>query len=173
MVGIRGFEPLWLYPLSKLFLGLRDVCPYRLLQSPQSQVPTRQYVAAPIITLPPSIFKVAFASFPKFLVTVTESPESTTARNTITSKLLRKSLYLKEHKPILYNALLLSGKLTEHLVGVDAECRERLEPLLPQIMRQEGVDEALKARDQMEWVRRMNSIQNRAEEILLNELVYA
>lgn len=68
---------------------------------------------------------------------------------------MRKT-YLKEHKPILYNALLLSGKLTEHLVGVDAECRERLEPLLPQIMRQEGVDEALKARDQMEWVRRMN-----------------
>ena len=85
---------------------------------------------------------------------------------------MRKT-YLKEHKPILYNVLLLSGKLTAHLVGVDAECRERLEILLPQMMRQEGVDEALKARDQMEWVRRMNSIQNRAEEILLNELVYA
>ena len=85
---------------------------------------------------------------------------------------MRKT-YLKEHKPILYNALLLSGKLTAHLVGVDAECRERLETFLPQMMRQEGVDEALKARDQMEWVRRMNSIQNRAEEILLNELVYA
>ena len=79
----------------------------------------------------------------------------------------------KEHKPILYNTLLLSGKLTEHLIGVEAECRERLETLLPQMMRQEGVDEALKARNQMEWVRRMNSIQNRAEEILLNELVYA
>ena len=79
----------------------------------------------------------------------------------------------KEHKPILYNTLLLSGKLTEHLIGVDAECRERLETFLPQVMRQEGVDEALKARNQMEWVRRMNSIQNRAEEILLNELVYA
>ena len=85
---------------------------------------------------------------------------------------MRKT-YLKEHKPILYNALLLSGKLTEHLIGVDAECRERLEILLPQMMQVEGVDEALKARDQMEWVRRMNSIKNRAEEILLNELVYA
>ena len=85
---------------------------------------------------------------------------------------MRKT-YLKEHKPILYNVLLLSGKLTEHLVSVDAECRERLETLLPQMMQVEGVDEALKARDQMEWVRRMNSIQNRAEEILLNELVYA
>ena len=85
---------------------------------------------------------------------------------------MRKT-YLKEHKPILYNTLLLSGKLTEHLVGVDAECRERLKTLLSQMTRQEGVDEVLKARDQMEWVRRMNSIQNRAEEILLNELVYA
>ena len=85
---------------------------------------------------------------------------------------MRKT-YLKAHKPIVYNTLLLSGKLTEHLIGVDAECRERLETLLPQMMRQEGVDEALKARNQMEWVRRMNSIQNRAEEILLNELVYA
>ena len=85
---------------------------------------------------------------------------------------MRKT-YLKEHKPILYNALLLTGKLTKHLIGVEVECRERLETLLPQMMRQEGVDEALKACDQMEWVRRMNSIQNRAEEILLNELVYA
>ena len=85
---------------------------------------------------------------------------------------MRKT-YLKEHKPILYNTLLLSGKLMEHLVSVDDECRERLEILLPQMMRQEGVDEMLKARGQMEWVRRMNSIQNRAEELLLNELVYA
>ena len=82
-------------------------------------------------------------------------------------------LILKSISPFCTNVLLLSGKLTEHLVGVDAECRERLETLLPQMMRQEGGDEALKARNQMEWVRRMNSIQNRAKEILLNELVYA
>ena len=85
---------------------------------------------------------------------------------------MRKT-YLKEHKPILYNVLLLSGELTKHLAEVDEQCRERLEILLPQMMQVEDVDEALKARDQMEWVRRMNSIQNRAEEILLNELVYA
>ena len=85
---------------------------------------------------------------------------------------MRKT-YLKEHKPILYNTLLLSGKLTEHLIGVDAECRERLETFLPQMMQVEGVDETLKARDQMEWVARMNHIQARAEEILLNELIYA
>ena len=85
---------------------------------------------------------------------------------------MRKT-YLKEHKPIVYNALLLSGKLTEHLVSVDAECRERLETLVPQMMQREGVDEALKASNQMEWVARMNNIHARAEEILLNELVYA
>ena len=70
---------------------------------------------------------------------------------------MRKT-YLKEHKPILYNTLLLSGKLTEHLVSVDAECRERLEILLTQMMQVEGVGEALKARNQMEWVARMNHI---------------
>ena len=86
--------------------------------------------------------------------------------------IMRKQ-FLKEHRSARYQYLVLTGKLTEHLVGVDAECRERLETFLPQMMWQEGVDEALKARDQMEWVRRMNSIQNRAEEILLNELVYA
>ena len=102
----------------------------------------------------------------KVRVDYIENPEKTNGGELISS-------YLKEHKPILYNALLLSGKLTEHLIGVDAECWERLETLLPQMMRVEGVDEALKARDPIEWVRRMNSIQNRAEEILLNELVYA
>ena len=85
---------------------------------------------------------------------------------------MRKT-YLKEHKPILYNTLLLSGKLTEHLIGVDAECRERLETFLPKMMQRESVDEALKASNQMEWVARMNNIHARAEEILLNELVYA
>ena len=54
---------------------------------------------------------------------------------------MRKT-YLKEHKPILYNALLLSGKLTEHLVGVDAECRKRLETLLPYDLVQNIDDEA-------------------------------
>ena len=83
-----------------------------------------------------------------------------------------RAVYLKEHKPILYNNLLLSGKLTKHLAEVDTACQEYLETLLPQMMQQEGVDEALKACDQMEWVRRMNSIQNRAEELLLDELVY-
>ena len=74
---------------------------------------------------------------------------------------MRKT-YLQAHKPILYNTLLLSGELTKHLAEVDIQCQERLETLVPQMMQRESVDEALKARNQMEWVRRMNSIQSRA-----------
>ncbi len=80
--------------------------------------------------------------------------------------------YLKEHRPVLFTNLLLSGKLDQHLTEIDRTCTERMELLTRQMADREAVTEALKATDQMEWVRRMNSIQNRAEEIVLNELVY-
>ena len=80
--------------------------------------------------------------------------------------------YLKEHCPILFNTMLLSGNLFQHLSEIDCACKERIELLTRQMAQQEGTTEALKAADQMEWVRRMNSIHNRAEEIVLNELVY-
>ena len=80
--------------------------------------------------------------------------------------------YLKEQHPTLYAELLLSGKLYSHLLEIDEACEERMEMIVRQMARQEGVTEALKATDQMEWVRRMNSISNRAEEIVLHELVY-
>ena len=81
--------------------------------------------------------------------------------------------YLKEHRPILFNTMLLSGKLLfQHLGEIDCACKERIELLTRQMAQREGATEALKAEDQMEWVRRMNSIYNRAEEIVLNELVY-
>ena len=80
--------------------------------------------------------------------------------------------YLKENRPILFSNLLLSGKLDQHLTEIDRACVERMHLLTRQMAPQEGVTESLKATDQMEWVRRMNSIQNRAEEIVLNELVY-
>ena len=81
--------------------------------------------------------------------------------------------YLKEHRPVLYSNLFLSGKLSQHLVEIDEACKERLELLIRQIAGREGVTEQLKAADQMEWVRRMNSIRSRAEEIVFHELVYA
>ena len=80
--------------------------------------------------------------------------------------------YLKEHRPVLFTNLLLSGKLDQHLTEIDRTCTERMELLTRQMADREAVTEALKAADQMEWVRRMNSIRNRAEEIVLNELVY-
>ncbi len=80
--------------------------------------------------------------------------------------------YLKEHRPILFSNLLLSGKLDQHLTEIDRACTERMELLTRQMTNLESVTEALKAVDQLEWVRRMNSIQNRAEEIVLNELIY-
>ena len=84
---------------------------------------------------------------------------------------MRRS-YLKEHRPILYANLLTSGTLHRHLAEIDQACNERMEILVSDMAEQEGVTEALKAADQMEWVRRMNSIRSRAEEIVLTELVY-
>ena len=81
--------------------------------------------------------------------------------------------YLKEHRPVIYSNLLLSGKLNQHLAEIDQACLNRIELITQQMKVQEGVTEALKAADQMAWVAHMNSIQNRAEEIVLSELVYA
>lgn len=80
--------------------------------------------------------------------------------------------YLKEHHRILYYNLLTSCKLLEHLAEVETECNERMDTLVKAISKQEGVTEALKATDQMKWVRRMNSICNRAEEIVLTKYLY-
>lgn len=80
--------------------------------------------------------------------------------------------YLKEHRPILYTDLIITEKLFPHLEEIDTACRERLEIIEKAMMQQEDVTEALKAADQMAWGRSMNSIHNRAEEIVLAELVY-
>ena len=83
-----------------------------------------------------------------------------------------RKCYLKEQHPVLYSELLLSGKLYSHLQEIEEACEGRMELLTRQMAKQEGVTEALKAADQMEWVRHMNSIRNRAEEVVLSELVY-
>jgi hypothetical protein len=80
--------------------------------------------------------------------------------------------YLKEHRPVLYTNLLVTGKLDQHLAEIDMACEVRMELLTQQMAKQEGVTEALKAADQMDWVCRMNSIGSRVEEIVMNELVY-
>lgn len=85
---------------------------------------------------------------------------------------MRRS-YLKEYRKTLYNNYVLEGTLFKHLAEIDQTCNERMENIVSSMAKQEGVTEALKAADQIEWVRRMNSIRNRAEEIILAELVYA
>ena len=85
---------------------------------------------------------------------------------------MRRS-YLKEYRKILYNNYVLEGTLFKHLAEIDQACNERIENIISALAKQEGVTEALKATNQMEWVRYMNSIRNRAEEIILTELVYA
>ena len=80
--------------------------------------------------------------------------------------------YLKEHHPVRYNQLLLSGVLSSYLAKLDKQSEEQLALIIRQMQEAEGVDEALKAADQLEWVRRMNSIRNRAEEIIKTELIF-
>ena len=80
--------------------------------------------------------------------------------------------YLKEHHPIRYNQLLLSGELSSYLAKLDKQAEEQLALTVRQMQEAEGVTEALKAADQLEWVRRMNSIRNRAEESIKTELIF-
>lgn len=86
--------------------------------------------------------------------------------------MLRKR-YLKEHRAGVYAALLLKGKLNRHLAEIEEEADELFERLIAQMAKAEGLTETLKANDQMEWVRRMNSIWERADEIVLHDLIYA
>lgn len=85
---------------------------------------------------------------------------------------LRKH-YLEESHPIRYNRLVLSGELWTYLADLNEQVQNRLELVIEQMQHVEGVTEALKAQDQMEWVRQMNNIRNRAEEIVKTELIFA
>ena len=85
--------------------------------------------------------------------------------------MLRKQ-FLKEHRPIRYQNLLLSGKLTAHLNQIDQEATEQVEVLMKQMAEKQSVNENLKRQDQMRWVRLMNNIKVCAEEIVLTEIIY-
>ncbi|MCI7018331.1 MAG: TnpV protein [Clostridiales bacterium] len=80
--------------------------------------------------------------------------------------------YLKEHNPIQYNCLLLSGELWTYLANLDQQAQDRLERMIDQMKAAEGITEALKASDPMAWVKRMNNIRARAEEIVREELIF-
>ena len=85
---------------------------------------------------------------------------------------MRKA-YLKEHRPILYNQLLMSEKLYPHLLEIDETANSRLEQMMPQLAESAGATEELKARDPMRWVGLMNTCKAQAEEILMAELIHS
>ena len=85
---------------------------------------------------------------------------------------MRKA-YLKEHRPILYNQLLMSEKLYPHLLEIDETAQSRLEQLMPQLTKDAGATEQLKASDPMKWVGLMNTCKAQAEEILMAELIHS
>lgn len=85
---------------------------------------------------------------------------------------MRKA-YLKEHRPILYNQLLMSEKLYPHLLEIDETAQSRLEQLMPQLAKDAGATEQLKASDPMRWVGLMNTCKAQAEEILMAELIHS
>ena len=78
--------------------------------------------------------------------------------------------YLEEHHPVRYNQLVQSGKLDSYLATLDEQADEQLALIIRQMQDAEGVTEALKAENQLEWVRRMNSIRNRSEEIVYADI---
>ena len=104
-------------------------------------------------------------------ITIPEESKETKEKHFGKYGLLRLT-FLKEHKQVLYQELLLNNKLHEHLVITDEEANKKVNSLIKQFAEQENVNEELKANNQLEWVQRMNNIKNRAEEIVLNELIY-
>ena len=81
--------------------------------------------------------------------------------------------YLQEHRPVLWNTMILSEKLYPHLREIDETANRRLEQLMPELMKQNGVTESLKERDPMKWVGLMNNLKAQAEETILNELIFS
>ena len=83
----------------------------------------------------------------------------------------RRRKYLRKHQKALYTAMMLSGTLNTHLEKVDRTANEMYDRLTSQLTKQEGITEQLKTTNQMEWVQQMNSIRNRAAEVVWKELI--
>lgn len=106
-----------------------------------------------------------------YLIPNLEMPEE--PEETLTKYGMLRRTFLKEHHSGIYSGKLLSGKLTEHCLTIQKQAQERADRMIDQMMKSEGVTEELKDQDQMEWVRRMNSIRNRVDEVVLSEIVYS
>ena len=86
--------------------------------------------------------------------------------------MLRRT-FLREHRDGIYTGMLLNGTLNNHLEEVDRQANEMMERLTRQMAKEQGVTEQLKAENQMRWVQMMNVIRHSAEEVILNDLIYA
>ena len=83
----------------------------------------------------------------------------------------RHQQHLRDHRPIIYSDLVLSGKLYSYLADIDTQARNKLDLLVTQLAEKEGINECLKVQDQLAWVGAMNNIRNRVEELVLKELI--
>lgn len=81
--------------------------------------------------------------------------------------------YLREERPVLYNRLILSGKIAEHLTEIDRTANRRLEQIMPELKKSMGLTEKLKAQDPMKWAGLMNNAKSKVEEMILSELIYS
>lgn len=81
--------------------------------------------------------------------------------------------YLRKHQEALYTIMLMENTLNHHLEEIDRQAQEMEQHLISQLAQQEGITERLKAENQMEWVAQINNIRNQADEIVLNDLIYA
>lgn len=106
-----------------------------------------------------------------YLIPNLEMPEE--PEETLTKYGMLRRTFLKEHHSGIYSGELLSGKLTEHCLTIQKQAEERADRMIDQMMKSEGVTEELKDKDQMEWVRRMNQVRNRVDEVVLSEIVYS
>ena len=85
---------------------------------------------------------------------------------------MQRRKYLLEHRPALYTALFLGGKLADHLQEIDRSATQMFDQLVDQLKTRNGVTEQLKVTDQMKWVKRMNAVRHEAAEIVAKELIY-
>lgn len=81
--------------------------------------------------------------------------------------------YIQEYRPVLYNSLVLNGKLNSYLAEIDRQAQDRLDTIIQQAAQAQGITEKLKAADPMTWVGKMNNIRAEAEEIINTEIIYA
>ena len=101
-------------------------------------------------------------------LTANEEPEGTLTKY----GMMRKN-FLQEHRKGIYQGMILAGELKAHCLEIQEQAEQRMELLTGQMAKSEGVNEELKAADQMKWVAKMNNIRHSAEEIVLTELIYS